>query len=255
MRYEHTRVGVASSSMAFRSRLAGSSAAAALRSSSHCASVTYNERGLPGTASSDRGIGMLPRGPNRMRAGRRRKGGHMAAFPDVRSRPNGFASVRSPSSLSEIRAGVATISSGASQAVAVPAGAGRSCPATARPVARVPAGGLATATNDVARPEELVDLARLSGRFDDYEVSHRTPASVTDRAARKRRRDLPGSRSGTAAAKRRKRGHALTRASAMCSPLFRFSTWRSNTMDCFHGRNPVDGQEKLKVNICSVSIY
>ena len=93
--------------------------------------------------------------------------------------------------MSEIRAGVATISSGGSQAAGVPAGAGRSCPATARPVARVPTGGLATAANDVARPEELVDLARLSGRFDDYEVSHRTPASVTDRATRKRRRDLP----------------------------------------------------------------
>ena len=72
----------------------------------------------------------------------------------------------------------------------------------------MPAGGLATAANDVAlaRPEELVDLARRSGRFDDYEVSHRTPASVTDPGRAQASAGPPGSRSGTAAAKRRKRG-------------------------------------------------
>ena len=32
--------------------------------------------------------------------------------------------------------------------------------------------------DDVTRPEDLVDLARLSRRFDDYEVSHGTLASV-----------------------------------------------------------------------------
>ena len=126
-----------------------------------------------------------------------------------------------PCRLRKIRAGVATISSGASPGGRRTRGRGQKLPGDGEaPSLACQPGGLATAANDVAlaRPEELVDLARRSGRFDDYEVSHRTPASVTDPGRAQASAGRPGSRSGTAAAKRRKRGHALTRASAICSP-------------------------------------